>query len=294
MKISIISFGCSEASKYLYNKIKESNVEIEYCFAIEQSKEKLEQVLPLAEDKSDVIFYVGGLGYSQNDILKEFLAQKYNVDMVIQQKSCDLFANYINQSKNSIPPEHVQQRLFAFPDGFDCYQNQYCYELSANGRFGGKEIFLLPDNLQECQYVFSTYIANYLSRQTEKPKSFVYKAFGLSKSEVEDKLFSICKNDCKFLVETDIANDSKIVILFDSKMSQSVVDKINTAILKDFAEALYAVDDFSLSQVAVDLLKLYKRQLSVAESLTGGCIVSSIIDVPGASEVLFSRRWRDG
>ena len=154
MKISIISFGYSDSAKFVYNKMKESEVEIEYCIAIDQTKEKLAKAFDLTK-KSDVVFCIGGLGYSQKDILKEFLAEKFRVNMVVQQKSCEFFANYINQSRQPVPSEDVQERLLFFPDGFDCYQSIFGYELAANGRFDGQEIFLLPDNLKETEYVFS-------------------------------------------------------------------------------------------------------------------------------------------
>lgn len=287
MKVSIVSFGCSESAKYIYNQMKENEIKIEYCLAIEQTKEKIAQVSAFAEENSDVVFYIGGLGLSANDVLKETLAERYGVDIVINQKTCDIFANYIHESRSVIPPEHVQQRLLCFPDGFDCYQSKSCYELSASGRFFGKDIFLLPDNIEETKYIFSTYIQNYLSKKAQPKKSFIYKVFGLTKDEIEEKLSLICKKGGKYFVETDVANDSKIVVRFDAKTNQSVMDEVNLAITKEFAEYLYAVDDFSLNQVAVDLLKLYKRKLSVAESLTGGEIVAGIVDVPGASEVLF-------
>ena len=287
MKVSVVSFNYCESVEYLYNKLKEYGVEIEYCFVTEQSKEKILQTAELVEENSEVIFYVGGLGLSSNDVLKETLANRYKVNLVIQQTSCDFFAKYIQTSRKSLPPEHIQERLLAFPDGFDCYPNNFGYELSAFGRFFGKEIFLLPDNIEECKYVFEEYITAFFAKQVKQPKINVYKVFGLEKCEIESKLLSICKNKASFFVNTDIANDSKIVVRFEGKFNQNVIDEINSAIMKEFADFLYAVDDRSLNEIAVDLLKLYKRQLSVAESLTGGEIVASLIDVAGASEVLF-------
>ncbi|MBR2302726.1 MAG: nicotinamide-nucleotide amidohydrolase family protein [Clostridia bacterium] len=287
MKVSVVSFDYCESVKFLYNKLKEYGVEIEYCFATKQTKEKILQISDLVEENSDIVFYVGGLGLSSNDVLKETLAQRYKVDMVIQQTSCDFFAKYIQTNKKSVPPDHVQQRILAFPDGFDCYPNSFGYELSAFGRFFGKEIFLLPDNVEECKCVFNNYIKAFFDKQTKQTKTNVYKVFGLEKSDIELKLFAICENKASFFVETDVANDSKIIVRFGNKIVQSVVDEVNCAIMQEFADFLYAVDDCSLNEIAVDLLKLYKRQLSVAESLTGGEIVASLVDVPGASEVLF-------
>lgn len=62
-------------------------------------------------------------------------------------------------------------------------------------------------------------------------------------------------------------------------------------VLRLFADGLgdtvYALNDVSLEEQLVRLLKLRKRKISVAESFTGGGIAKRIISVSGASEVYF-------
>lgn len=65
------------------------------------------------------------------------------------------------------------------------------------------------------------------------------------------------------------------------------VDNALLSVYDCFGSAVYADENISLSERAADFLKLYKYKLSVAESLTGGIICSSIVDNAGASEVFY-------
>ena len=57
-------------------------------------------------------------------------------------------------------------------------------------------------------------------------------------------------------------------------------------VVEKLGEDIYAEYDVCLSQRLFDLLKLKKLTLSVAESFTGGRVVSELIKNPGASEVI--------
>lgn len=287
MKVSIITFDCSDSLEFIYDKLKENNCDISSCIIGEQSCEKIKEMSDIAERDSDIIFYIGGLGSSVKDILKDELSQRYNVNLVYTQKAQDYFVKFIKSGSKSAPPIHVQERLLAFPDGFDCFPNEYGYELPAYGRFSGKEIFLLPNNLLECSHIFNEYLYKYFTKKdSTNEKTFIYKIFGLRKDEIEEKLLSYNKKYFNISISVGLSLDAKVTIKC-RKASQSIMDEMNAFILDTFKSNLYAVDDFSLSQVAVDLLKLYKRRLSVAESLTGGGIAAKIVDISGASDVFF-------
>ena len=288
MNVSIISFDYSDSVKFIYEKLRESNENIDYCVIGEQTKEKICELSDLAEKSSDIIFYVGGQGLSMNDILKEVLAERYGVNLVYSKETQEFFRKYIEESKQPTPPIFVQEKLLSFPEGFEVFQSKYGYEMSAIGRFCGKEIILLPDSLAECRHMYYDYLKNFLEKKDgQKHKVFFYKVFGLKQDEVEKKLSAFEKKSFKISVKTDFAEDSEITVRCNGRVSQTNIDEMNAFMLETFSENLYSVDDFSLSQVAVDLLKLYGRKLSVAESLTGGKITSDLVDVPGASDVLY-------
>ncbi len=66
------------------------------------------------------------------------------------------------------------------------------------------------------------------------------------------------------------------------------LDSATKAFIKNFGTYIYAEGNVDLAAYAVDLLKIGKRKLCVAESFTGGRLAHSIVSIPGASEVFYS------
>ena len=81
--------------------------------------------------------------------------------------------------------------------------------------------------------------------------------------------------------------DSKIILTFQPKCSKVYIKDAVAKLREAFGEYLYATADQTLAQTAVELFRSMGKTLSVAESVTGGMIASSIVDVAGASSVLY-------
>lgn len=80
--------------------------------------------------------------------------------------------------------------------------------------------------------------------------------------------------------------DIRIEILYgDAPKTQ--VDEAQRIITGGLNEYVYAIDDTPLNRRVYELLKLRGQKLSIAESFTGGGVASSLIEIPGVSEVLF-------
>ncbi len=62
---------------------------------------------------------------------------------------------------------------------------------------------------------------------------------------------------------------------------------VTADILQEIRDNVYGEGDVTLGERAIEYLKFHKKQLAVAESLTGGLIANSLIEVSGASEVLY-------
>ena len=66
------------------------------------------------------------------------------------------------------------------------------------------------------------------------------------------------------------------------------LDFASKAFIKSFGSLIYADENVDIAKHAVDLLKIGKRKLCIAESFTGGRLTHSVVSIPGASEVLYS------
>ncbi len=115
-----------------------------------------------------------------------------------------------------------------------------------------------------------------------------FKLFGISKEDIDkelDQISAVCPN--VFFNVIVSSGDGKIDLFYTDKSTKMEVDKAVKEVIFTFKNFIYAEDDFSLYQRFFDAMKLRKRTVCTAESMTGGKIASKIISVEGASEIFY-------
>ena len=78
-----------------------------------------------------------------------------------------------------------------------------------------------------------------------------------------------------------------MTLTFASGCSPKAIALYLQVFCEQFGDGIYADSDVSLAQKAVHLLAERYKTVATAESITGGMIASAIVDVPGASSVLY-------
>lgn len=94
---------------------------------------------------------------------------------------------------------------------------------------------------------------------------------------------SICP-ELEFAV-TDDYGDCRTEITYDNAIPKSVFDRAYRAVVARLNGYIYALEDVTLAERLVQLLKLRRMKIAVAESFTGGGVGGKIVEVSGASEV---------
>ncbi len=82
-------------------------------------------------------------------------------------------------------------------------------------------------------------------------------------------------------------DEDVIGIVYDSISPKMLVDDVIRLFAEGLGDTVYALNDVSLEEQLVTLLKLRNKKLSVAESFTGGGLARRITSVSGASAVYF-------
>ncbi len=116
-------------------------------------------------------------------------------------------------------------------------------------------------------------------------KAFV-KTVGAPRSLLDEALKeakSVCP-ELEFTV-TDDYGDCSTEITYGSAIPKSVFDGAYRALVARLNGYIYALEDVSLAERLVQLLKLRRMKFAVAESFTGGGVGGKIVEVSGASEV---------
>lgn len=149
-------------------------------------------------------------------------------------------------------------------------------------------IALLPEDYNEIKVMCDKYVLPYLENKTGvKRKRLVLKYFG-DKATVQNVLEE-AKNigvDSLTYSLTENNGDITVDVLFNQDTLDDVRGEITRYVVSNCKENIYAEFETSLGERVLDLLKLKNLKLAVAESFTGGRVVSSIISTPGASQVV--------
>lgn len=69
--------------------------------------------------------------------------------------------------------------------------------------------------------------------------------------------------------------------------SEECFNSITSDILLEVRDNLYGQGDVTLGEMAIEYLNYHSKKLAIAESLTGGLISNAIVEIDGASKVLF-------
>ena len=114
------------------------------------------------------------------------------------------------------------------------------------------------------------------------------KTVGAPNDKISDaiaKAKEVCA-DADFCV-SEAYGDCTVEIIYAPDMPKSALDGIMRAVLMVINDYVYALEDITLAERFVQLLKLRKMRISVAESFTGGGVGKKLVEVPGVSEVFF-------
>ncbi len=117
----------------------------------------------------------------------------------------------------------------------------------------------------------------------------VVRTVGASETRIKSLLAEaerLCDGKIRFFRERKFDEDVTS-ILYDSTTPKMTVDGVLRLLLDGLGDTVYAMNDVSLEEQLVQLLKIRGKKLSVAESFTGGGIAKRITSVSGASEVYF-------
>lgn len=78
-----------------------------------------------------------------------------------------------------------------------------------------------------------------------------------------------------------------IEIIYDESTSKMMVDELLRTFAVGLDSCIYAIENISLEEQVIALLKVRRKRISVAESFTGGGLAKRLVSVSGASEVYF-------
>ena len=271
-------------SKFIGQKLTEYGIDVYKMVTIGDNFDRLYKEMKNAYGKVDYIFVTGGLGPTEDDISKEVAIKVIGKEdqVEIDKKSKERIESYFSNNKKAVKVNLKQAR---FPKGAIILDND---KGTAPGCIMGDKtkIILLPGPPREMEYMFENKLSTYLKKDAIiKSKNLRIGLLGewdmanrIDLSSTNPTISPYFDNEGGFLRITAKAKSEKEADFLLNEKEKEVKNVFGNLFISD--------DGLRKEETLINLLKERNEKVSTCESITGGLIASSIIDISGASEVI--------
>lgn len=271
-------------SKFIGQKLTEYGIDVYKMTTIGDNFDRLFQAMKNAYGKVDYIFVTGGLGPTEDDISKEVAIKVIGKEdqVEIDKKSKERIESYFSNNKKAVK---VNLKQAKFPKGAIILDND---KGTAPGCIMGDKtkIILLPGPPREMEYMFENKLSSYLKKDAIiKSKNLRIGLLGewdmanrIDLSSTNPTISPYFDNEGGFLRITAKAKSEKEADFLLNEKEKEVKNVFGNLFISD--------DGLRKEETLINLLKERNEKVSTCESITGGLIASSIIDISGASEVI--------
>lgn len=275
---------------FLTRELVSLGIPVQQSSMIHNDAKYLKQALQSAKKRADLIILSGGLGPDKNDITKTTISEHLNIPLVLNNETEDRIISYHQNSDLPMPKNNQLQAMILM----DSIPLKNVTGLAVGFFFNknGKTYILLPGPFDELQPMFientrPLIIDKLLKNQLVKNQ--IYSLYGLTLSEINDKLTDLITYDGNPFVgvyyEKDEAQIQITARANSEKEAESLIKPVAKEVKDRMGEYIFGENDTRLSAVVKNLLKEQDKKITAAESLTGGSFLSVISAEAEASEI---------
>ncbi len=295
MRAEIISIGTEilladiqdTNSRFIASNLPALGIDLYYMHQIGDNLGRLQELIAIAMDRSDLVLCTGGLGPTEDDITREAIAAAVGEEpTIVPELEANLRA-FFKRRGYPMPEKNVKQAT-VIPSG-EAIPNP---RGTAPGWWVEKDgtiLVAMPGPPAEMTGMWDNEVAPRLRERSTGTiiVSRTLKTVGIGEGTVDDTVGPLltstnptigvyAKRDGVHLRVTAKANTKAEA----SALIQPAEDRIREL----FGSAVWGADDDTLQASVGALLKQQGLTIAVMESCTGGLLASTLTDVPGSSD----------
>ena len=257
-----------------------------YRQTVGDNLERLVSSLLLALSRSDIVFTIGGLGPTQDDLTRAGVARalgvKFERDELLEQELKNLF------ERRKLRWNEAQVNQAMRPMGSIVMENVNGTAPGLICESRGKRIICLPGPKNEFSDMVRGPLSEFLAAQSsgEILATRVLKICGLGESRVEEALGSIINGENPSVATYAKTGEVHLRIAArarDQAEAETLIQPIVNLVKDLLGDAVFSIDGEDLEAVIVSNLKSRNLTVSVAESATGGKLCRAFSKTPGSS-----------
>lgn len=270
-------------SAYLATHLTELDIPVMEVLHVPDDMESMQKALRDLSSRFDLLIVTGGLGPTVDDFTREALAEVLGVSMARNDDAAEAISEKVRAFGVPVLPSHLKQA--DVPEGARMLTNPVGTAPGIEVTLGRARTFVFPGVPRELYAMAEAHLFPVLNPTRRQTRTF--KFVGIGESSVDEGLQEILAHG-KYDISL-CARISEVVLRLQVKPGEDTAPLLREAeqkIQSKFRDSLYAIEDRSLEEVLVTLLKARGLSLAFAESCTGGLVSGTLTHVPGSSEVL--------
>lgn len=276
-------------ASYLSTKLAQLGIDVFYHTVVGDNEKRLLDAIKIAEQRSDILIFSGGLGPTKDDMTKQKLAQHLGVDLVMDEETSQNVTDYFARSHREMTDNNKWQA--AVIAGSTVLKNSTGLAAGMYLEHQDKKYILLPGPPNELEPMFENEAWPILASLTEDGQvltSRVLRLFGIGEAQLAETLDELIESQTNPTIAT-YAQEQEVSIRITSKADtieegNQMIDKMEQDVRNLVGHYIYGIGSkTSLAEVVRDLLVDKNYLLTSAESLTGGLFQSNLVNIPGLS-----------
>jgi competence/damage-inducible protein CinA-like protein len=255
------------------------------------SREDIVALLLQALSRADLVVVTGGLGPTDDDLTRDAVAEVLALPLVEDPSIIEQIEKRFARRGMRMPAVNRRQAMVL--RGATVLDNP---NGTAPGQYletQGRILVLLPGPPRELQPMLTSLCDGPLGARVEGERLFRASLFvtGRSESHVEEAvqpLYSTWRSATPPIETTILASPGQIELHLSLRSANSVTaqEQLGAAhaqLIGALGPDVFSTDGRPMEQVVGDLLRERRLTVAVAESCTGGLLLSRLTDIPGSS-----------
>lgn len=277
-------------AQFLSIQLAEIGINVFYHTVVGDNPERLRKAIQIAQSRSNLIIFTGGLGPTKDDLTKETISAQLGKKLVMDDDALKSIEDYFLKTKRVMTENNKKQAIVL--EDAEVFPNENGMAPGMGLEIKGITYMLFPGPPKEMQPMFLKYGRPFLLKQSdsnEKIISRVLRFFGIGESKLETEIMDLIDQQTNPTV-APYAGDSEVTLRLTAKhhnesVAKQLLDDLEQKIMQRVGKYFYGYDDTSLVQEVMK--KLFEKNMTIAcaESLTGGLFAKEITNISGASAV---------
>lgn len=276
-------------AQYLAKRLAELGIFVYYQTVVGDNPIRLKKAFEIAFERSDMVIATGGLGPTKDDLTKEVASEYFNEELILHEETLKKLLEFL-KTRNLSLTEGNKKQAYIIKDSI-ILPNDHGTAPGLIYEKNNKILILLPGPPKEMIPMFENYVVPYLQRfKNEILFSKVLRLCSIGESQMEEIILDLIENQNNPTI-APYAKEGEVILRItarakDKNLAEKLISPIEEEIKKRLGEYIYGEGEISLEEVVGKLLIERNLTISIAESCTGGMIISKLVNCPGISKIL--------